>query len=90
VRELLFNVVKHAATDHATVELTETTNGELQIVVRDEGRGFDTTAVNSKQAVGFGLYSVRERLNLFGGRLTIASTPGQGTEITIHAPIASS
>jgi two-component system CheB/CheR fusion protein len=90
VRELLFNVVKHAATDHATVELTETTTGELRIVVRDEGRGFDTTAVNSKQAVGFGLYSVRERLNLFGGRLTIASTPGQGTEITIHAPIASS
>ena len=88
VRELLFNVVKHAATDHATVELAETTTGELRIVVRDEGRGFDITAVTGKQSGGFGLFSVRERLNLFGGQMAIQSTPGQGTEITIYAPIA--
>jgi signal transduction histidine kinase len=88
VRELLFNVVKDAATDHATVELTETTTGELRIVVRDEGRGFDVTAIADKPPGGFGLFSVRERLNLFGGRLEIASTPGKGTEITIYAPIA--
>ena len=88
VRELLFNVVKHAATDHATVELAETTTGELRIVVRDEGRGFDITAVAGKQSGGFGLFSVRERLNLFGGQMAIKSAPGQGTEITIYAPIA--
>lgn len=89
VRELLFNVVKHAATDHATVELTETTTGELRIVVSDEGRGFDVTAAANKQGSGFGLFSVRERLSLFAGRMSIESAPGQGTQITIHIPIVS-
>jgi two-component system CheB/CheR fusion protein len=90
VRELLFNVVKHAETDHATVELAELATGELQIVVHDAGSGFDVPMMTTRQEKGFGLFSVRERLKLFGGQITIQSTPGEGTHITILAPITNS
>lgn len=86
VRELLFNVVKHAQTDQATIGLTQEGN-DCVIHVRDRGRGFDVAAMVAKPDKGFGLFSVRERLKLFGGDMEIQSTPGQGTQITIHAPI---
>lgn len=85
VRELLFNVVKHGKTDHAYIELSKGGEEECVIIVRDEGCGFDVTA--APMSSGFGLFSVRERLQLFGGRITIQSAPNQGTRITIHAPI---
>ena len=86
VRELLFNVVKHAQTDQATIALTQEGN-DCVIHVKDRGRGFDIAAIAAKPEKGFGLFSVRERLKLFGGDMEIQSTPGQGTQITIHAPI---
>ncbi|MEZ4730570.1 MAG: CheR family methyltransferase [Caldilineaceae bacterium] len=88
VRELLFNVVKHAGTDRAAVALNEGEAGECIIIIRDEGRGFDVAAAAARHDGGFGLFSVRERLKLFGGRMAIQSAPGQGTAITIHAPSA--
>lgn len=82
VRELLFNVKKHAGVDRATVRLTRP--DDLIIEVVDEGRGYDAAA--SRDAVGFGLYGVRERLRLLGGRVEIRSKPGQGTHVTVHVP----
>jgi signal transduction histidine kinase len=82
VRELLFNVIKHAQTDRATVTLWEEA-GRLIIRVSDQGRGFRMGAVEQ----GFGLFSIRERLGLFGGRMEILSQPGEGTQITIYTPV---
>ena len=87
VRELLFNVKKHAGTDRATVRLGK--EAELVVVVvADEGRGFDVEALaaSGEASGGFGLYSVRERLALLGGQMEVRSEPGHGTEIKIHAP----
>jgi signal transduction histidine kinase len=87
VRELLFNVVKHAETDEATVEATET-SGFVRIVVADEGVGFDTSDLDlDASRDGMGLGSVRERLEALGGELIIESTPGEGTTVTLRAPI---
>lgn len=89
VRELLFNVVKHAGVDRVTVSLSRTADGAIQIVVADRGRGFDAASVlapTQTHRLGLGLYSVRERLTLLGGRLDIDSAPGQGTTFTIVAP----
>jgi len=85
VRELLFNVFKHAGTDRAVVTLDKQGNG-LRISVRDEGRGFDVAVAEARYDGGFGLFSVRERLALFGGKIVIDSAPGAGTHITITAP----
>lgn len=88
VRELLFNVVKHANVTEAYLQLFSE-NGHQKILVRDEGAGFDQDHVLKskwKPEQGYGLYSVRERLALFGGQLEIESTPGAGTRMTIVLP----
>jgi PAS domain S-box-containing protein len=87
VRELLFNVVKHAQTHHAAIELMEDTNGQLVIQVSDQGQGFDVATAEARHTGSFGLFSVRKRLELFGGQMAIDSTPGQGTRITLSTPV---
>ncbi len=88
VRELLFNVKKHAGVNKVAVQLEEVA-GRLVIHVIDSGKGFDVEATLSDEecGTGFGLFSVRERLDLLGGQLVIRSQPGQGTHIEIHTPV---
>jgi PAS domain S-box-containing protein len=89
VRELLFNAVKHAHVDRVTLELVRISGDMLSITVADQGIGFDpATLVDRAKAghVGWGLFSVRERLTLLGGRLEIDSTPGRGTTFRVIAP----
>ena len=87
VRELLFNVVKHAGVNEADLRFT-IQDGYLSISVIDHGKGFllDACAGTGDTNSGFGLYSVRERLALFGGKLEIVSQPGDGVRATILAP----
>jgi two-component system CheB/CheR fusion protein len=89
VRELLFNVKKHAGVARATVRMDEE-DGHLVIRVSDRGAGFDLGEVEARPgpAGGFGLSSIRERLRLLGGRLEIHSRPGTGTRVDVHAPVA--
>ena len=89
VRELLFNAVKHAQADRATVDLRFGADGELCITVADEGIGFDPAALADPAKsgqVGWGLFSIHERLTLLGGRFEIHSAPGQGTRFRLTAP----
>jgi signal transduction histidine kinase len=88
VRELLFNVVKHAQTHHARVVMC-IIGEEFVLRVEDNGVGFDSSKLTDEERVdsgGFGLYSIRERLNLFGGKVTIASQPGHGTQVVLALP----
>lgn len=90
VRELLFNVVKHAETLEAFVELAAFGSARLEVTVRDNGKGFnpDTIAGNTDAAGGgFGLFSLRERLALIGGHLEIDSAVGKGSRFTVIAPV---
>jgi PAS domain S-box-containing protein len=88
VRELLFNVIKHAGVDRAVVDLRGDADGVI-VTVRDEGRGFEheVAAKRMWHAGGFGLPSVRERLALFGGRMEIESAPGAGTCVALWLPV---
>jgi len=90
IRELLFNVVKHAGIDHADVSV-DVADDQLRIVVSDQGDGFDLTAAGNHQPLtpGYGLFSIRERMALMGGTLTLYSAPGQGTRVTICLPYKS-
>ncbi|MEZ4615956.1 MAG: ATP-binding protein [Caldilineaceae bacterium] len=88
VRELLFNVVKHANVKEARVRLFTEANRQ-KIAVEDEGIGFEMGHVVQpkwKPEQGYGLYSVRERLALFGGKMEVDSHPGNGARITITLP----
>lgn len=88
VRELLFNIVKHADTDRAVVEINSVDH-HLIVQVSDNGRGFDVAkaARRTESVGGFGLFSVRDRLSLFRGRLEIDSSPGAGTRVKFIMPI---
>ena len=86
LRELLFNVVKHSGTDRARI--TVSMDGDTVAVgVADSGAGFDPSG--SEFAEGFGLASVRNRLSLVGGRVEVASAPGEGTRVTVVVPSGS-
>ena len=86
VRELLMNVSKHAGTDQARVSLSMATSKLLRIVVEDEGKGFDSAAAD-RPSDQFGLFSIRERMQVMGGLLEIDSARGNGTKATLILPL---
>ena len=87
IRELLFNTAKHAHVDTASVEI-EPDGDQVKIVVSDAGAGFDPERLRlmGGTAGGYGLFSIRERLELLGGRMEIESTPGKGSRFTLWVP----
>jgi signal transduction histidine kinase len=87
VQEAVKNALKHAQADNIWVRLAEQA-GELMVMVQDDGVGFDTAAVESdyEQRGSLGMVNIRERAELVGGRLTLRSAPGQGTEVMIRVP----
>jgi len=85
VRELLVNVVKHAQAQRVKVSIGKD-NNNVRIVVADDGIGFVPSPQLNKTG-GFGFFSIREGLNYLGGSIEIGSKPGQGTHITLIAPI---
>lgn len=88
IRELLFNVVKHAHTSEAHVTLEQDSEGMVRAMVADRGRGFNPDAEHCHRNGGFGLFSAAERLELMGGHLKIDSRPGEGTKIVVTVPAA--
>lgn len=88
VRELLFNIVKHAGTDRGHIELRQR-DGRLDVCVSDEGSGFNPATMQrprAGRAGGFGITSASERLAMLGGNLEVEATPGSGTRIVLHIP----
>lgn len=85
VRELLFNVFKHAGTLQADLIL-ERVGDEICITVSDEGKGFDPVTVLSPTEIAHGLLNIRQRLELLGCRMEITSKPGVGTRIAMYCP----
>jgi CheY-like chemotaxis protein len=90
LREILFNVVKHAGVDYVEVGLAVGPDNTLVITVTDQGAGFEPMALDDgpTENVGFGVLSIRERLALLGGRLEIESAPGRGAQFRLIAPRA--
>jgi PAS domain S-box-containing protein len=89
VRELLFNVVKHARADAAIVTMDRTPSGLVKIAVADRGRGFDSSESSPDQSLEpcLGLFSIRGRLMSLGGRLEVESAAGRGTRVALYAPL---
>jgi NarL family two-component system sensor histidine kinase YdfH len=83
VTEGLTNIARHAQAQHAWVN-TRTANGELIIELRDDGRGFDPTAIPPGH---YGLLGMRERARLACGTLDITSAPGAGTTLRLQLPL---
>jgi len=88
-QEALTNVIRHAQAHLVEVELSQA-DGTLQLVVRDDGRGFDVPAARKRAIEGGsqGLLSMQERATLVGGDLEIDSAPDRGTCVRMRLPLA--
>jgi two-component system, sensor histidine kinase and response regulator len=85
VQQALTNTAQHAGVVGVTVRLWAEAN-KLHLQVEDRGRGFDPETV-TKVTRSSGLFGMSERTSLVGGRMTIDSTPGEGTTITAELPL---
>src|SRR5581483_11258173 len=84
IHEATTNVLRHAGASAVAIELRREAGG-LVLTVRDNGRGFDPRRAGRR--AGDGLRNMAERARRLGGRLTVSSRIGQGTEIRLDAPL---
>jgi PAS domain S-box-containing protein len=86
LQEAVSNAIKHSGEKSIKVKLRETA-GELHLVVRDSGAGFDCEA--ALRGKGLGLTSMKERIRLVNGTIAIDSEPKGGTTIHVRVPLES-
>ena len=87
MQEAVHNAIKYSGIREFEVSLTGGAN-EIELSVHDSGIGFDPEAASRRQ--GLGLTSMRERLRLVNGQLSIESKPQHGTTILARAPLNAS
>jgi signal transduction histidine kinase len=88
VQESLVNVRKHSGAHHVLVRLAQR-NGNLQLTVEDDGKGFSFSGRRSDAELataGIGPAVIRERVHLLAGELAIESTPGHGARLEVRIP----
>jgi two-component system NarL family sensor kinase len=78
------NIAQHARASQVTLRLTAAP-GQARLLIEDNGQGFDSQSVPPER---YGLVGLNERVRLLGGSLRLESTPGVGTRIEVHVPLA--
>jgi signal transduction histidine kinase len=88
-QEAMTNVLRHAGATRVRVEL-RVDDGTLELLVEDDGKGFNVPAAQARAAGGasLGLLGMEERADLAGGRIELHSALGSGTRIRARFPIA--
>jgi len=88
IQEAMTNVVRHANATSVSV-LLERRGSSVVAIVEDDGKGFDLDEVlqSGEEKRRLGLYGMEERASLAGGKLTIESSPGQGTTVFVEIPL---
>ena len=86
VQEALTNCAKHAQAGGVRIQLERDAH-HIRLTVADDGVGFDLSRLGEAGSTpGLGLITMRERVELAGGRFTLRTRPGEGTEITVDLP----
>jgi len=80
VQEALNNIERHADAKHVDITLSNDDAKSLALTIRDDGAGFDVSALDNDR---FGIRGMRERAEMVGAHLRIDSVPGQGTTVTV-------
>jgi PAS domain S-box-containing protein len=87
LQEALTNVWKHAAAKNVSV-IIERHPDQVQLIVEDDGTGFEHADDGDDHGARFGLLGMRERISLIGGSFNIESSPEQGTTLYVRVPLA--
>jgi signal transduction histidine kinase len=85
IQECVNNVIKHSGADNLDISLIKDADG-ISTTVEDNGRGFDTT--DKQKFEGIGLKNISSRVAFLKGTVDFDSSPGKGTLVAIHVPIA--
>lgn len=85
IQEALTNVRKHAAATQVVINISDSSDG-ICATITDDGTGFNPEDVGRRQFPRFGLATMRERAEAVNGTLSVESSPGQGTTITVRIP----
>jgi signal transduction histidine kinase len=85
--EAITNAVRHAHAANLWVDLNYNLDA-VNLVVRDDGCGFNPSMMNQSTHGGFGLIGMRERISQLSGELAIDSVPGGGTVVSAHVALA--
>jgi signal transduction histidine kinase len=85
-QEAVTNAVRHGQARTLHVLLGSTSDGQLRLEIRDDGRGFAGEHAFSLQAGHYGLIGLRERADRMGAQLTLDSRPAEGTRIVVELP----
>jgi signal transduction histidine kinase len=83
VQEALTNTRKHSGARRVTVRI-DCTGPAVTLAVEDDGVGFDPATAASSMEGGFGLASMRERVEQIGGKLDVHTAPNEGTSVIVH------
>lgn len=82
LRECIQNVIKHAAASSLDISIIAEKDA-VDIIVEDNGRGFDKNAVQE----GLGMQSIRSRVDFLNGKMEVTSSPGKGTVLAFYIPV---
>lgn len=89
VREVLFNVLKHAEVNKASIHWTCASEGDFLIRITDAGKGFDSQRMEREQGPGhLGIFFYKEQIKSLKGHLDVLSSPENGTTVTIRMNFA--
>jgi signal transduction histidine kinase len=87
-QEAVTNALKHASASEIGITL-RLSPGRVEIVIEDNGCGFDPSAAPSQHDGHFGLQGMRERTKRLGGQIELSSAPGHGTTLRVRVPLPS-
>ena len=89
IREAMNNIRKHAMAKNVDLRLKTDKNGNLCLIIKDDGKGFDLkrALTQSKYAKNFGLVGMEEQTKLLGGSFAVKTAKGQGAEIKVKIPL---
>ncbi len=86
IQEQVNNVLKHSEAKNLIIELILVENeNRIELNITDDGKGFESAKMKNKN--GLGLSNIINRADLFGGRVSIVSSKGQGCKLSVHVPI---
>ncbi len=86
IQEALTNVRKHSKANHAWVRISND-SAQIEIVIEDDGQGFDISHIRRGNWPRFGLQTMKERAESVGGTLDIKSAPGEGAKVILRVPL---
>jgi signal transduction histidine kinase len=86
IQEQVNNVLKHSSARNLIIELSlEETENRIELNITDDGKGFNPEKIKNK--MGLGLSNIMSRADLFGGKVSIMSAPGQGCKLRVQVPV---